>query len=242
MLIIKQNTAEPPMPVRLVQAADGLTEITGKVTGDFTITRSKNGGAEFAGTGTITEIGHGNYCYNFGALETSDPGFLLIEFEVAGARTFVGLAQVVVNVVSDVAADTLSMKEVTDAFKATLFGPGNVGSLPVSMQIAPTGAIGVSSLAFSWNVNLPPNFWKGLTLVAFDNDGPMFSRIRSSSATGGVSDVVTLAYDALPKVPSEQTFFTIIGEAPVPRSESRVVYRRVGGQLVKLDDISIVRE
>lgn len=76
------NTAYPNIPVYMVDATDGITAETGLTLG---VTRSIDGGAFGAGTGTAAEIGNGLYQYDASAADMNGKR-IVFRFTATGAR------------------------------------------------------------------------------------------------------------------------------------------------------------
>ena len=96
MFQIKQSEATAArrrIPVLLVDITDGFTPETGVVTP--TINVSKNGAAVATGAGTWTEIGNGQYYYEFTAGEVDTLGWIAVNIEKATvSRDFNAVVQV----------------------------------------------------------------------------------------------------------------------------------------------------
>ena len=97
MLLLQQSEsteAQRRIPIYLVDATNGYTPETGLSSG-FTVEVSENGAAQAGGSGSITEIGEGQYYYTATAAELSTLGFLAISVRHASCRDFFAVAQVV---------------------------------------------------------------------------------------------------------------------------------------------------
>jgi hypothetical protein len=96
MFQIKQSEATAArrrVPVLLVSLTDGFTPSTGIVTP--TITISKNGAAIASGAGTWTEIGNGQYYYEFTSGEVDTLGWIAVNIEKASVtRDYNSIVQV----------------------------------------------------------------------------------------------------------------------------------------------------
>jgi hypothetical protein len=96
MFQIKQSEATAArrrVPVLLVSLTDGFTPSTGIVTP--TITVSKNGAAIASGAGTWTEIGNGQYYYEFTSGEVDTLGWIAVNIEKASVtRDYNSIVQV----------------------------------------------------------------------------------------------------------------------------------------------------
>ena len=96
MILIKQNESTATLrriPIYLVDITDGFTPEPGL--SGFTIEVSKNGSAQGSGTGSVTEIGDGQYYYECASGEVDTLGFLAIRIYHASAREFMIVAQVI---------------------------------------------------------------------------------------------------------------------------------------------------
>jgi len=96
MYQIKQSEATAArrrIPVLLVDITDGFTPETGVVTP--TINISKNGATVASGAGTWTEIGNGQYYYEFTAAEVDTLGWIAVNIEkVSVSRDFNAVVQI----------------------------------------------------------------------------------------------------------------------------------------------------
>jgi hypothetical protein len=88
----ESTTARRRIPILLVDATDGYTPETGITTP--TIKVSKNGGTQATGTGTFTEIGTGQYYYEFASGEIDTLGWVTFNLQKAGCRDYNAIVQI----------------------------------------------------------------------------------------------------------------------------------------------------
>jgi hypothetical protein len=95
MYQIKQSettAARRRIPVLLVDATDGYTPKTGQTTP--TVTISKNGATAATGAGTWTEIGNGQYYYEFASGEVDTLGWIAVNVQKTACRQYNAVVQV----------------------------------------------------------------------------------------------------------------------------------------------------
>lgn len=95
MYQIKQSestAARRRIPVLLVDSTDGYTPKTGQ-TGP-TVTISKNGATTATGTGSWTEIGNGQYYYEFASGEVDTLGWIAVNVQKTACRQYNAIIQV----------------------------------------------------------------------------------------------------------------------------------------------------
>lgn len=95
MYQIKQSettAARRRIPVLLVDATDGYTPKTGQTAP--TVTISKNGATAATGTGTWTEIGNGQYYYEFASGEVDTLGWIAVNVQKTACRQYNAVVQV----------------------------------------------------------------------------------------------------------------------------------------------------
>lgn len=95
MYQIKQSettAARRRIPVLLVDATDGYTPKTGQTTP--TVTISKNGATTATGTGTWTEIGNGQYYYEFASGEVDTLGWIAVNVQKTACRQYNAIVQI----------------------------------------------------------------------------------------------------------------------------------------------------
>jgi len=86
------TAARRRIPIMMVDVTDGITAETGLT---VVVVISKNGAGFGAGGGSVTEDGNGVYYYEASAGDLDTVGYLALKATNAGARTFMGIAQVV---------------------------------------------------------------------------------------------------------------------------------------------------
>jgi len=95
MYQIKQSettAARRRIPVLLVDVTDGYTPKTGQTAP--TVTISKNGATAATGTGTWTEIGNGQYYYEFASGEVDTLGWIAVNVQKTACRQYNAVVQV----------------------------------------------------------------------------------------------------------------------------------------------------
>lgn len=143
MQLVKQSTARA-LPILMVDATDGFTEETGLT---LTITVRKAGSSTWsASVGTTTERGNGSYEYTPSAGEVDTLGLFEYRAVSAGARTFRGAAQIVLDlpgVVASIAADAITATAIAaDAITAAKIADGAIDAATFA-----AGAINAAALA-----------------------------------------------------------------------------------------------
>lgn len=112
-----ESTAElRRVPIHLVDATDGETPETGLTLSGADVQVSVNGASYANGTGSVTEIGSGDYYYEFHADEVASSGALLLKVEESGtSKVFTGHYQVKPCVtVAQVSAAVVAESDFTD--------------------------------------------------------------------------------------------------------------------------------
>lgn len=118
----ESTAARRRLPFVMLLSSDGTTPGTGLTFSSSDIFISKNGAAEFASSGSVTEIGGGTYYYSLQQYELDTFGFLQARVVKSSYRTFFGLAQVLgCNVYDSGRLGLTSLPNTT---------PGGLGGLP----------------------------------------------------------------------------------------------------------------
>jgi len=131
------TAARRRIPILLVDATDGYTPETGITTP--TIKVSKNGGTQATGTGTFTEIGTGQYYYEFASGEVDTLGWVTFNLQKAGCRDYNAIVQIMAYDAMDVAGLGLTRLDQTIGSRmATFTLPTNFSSLAISVGGAVT--------------------------------------------------------------------------------------------------------
>lgn len=240
--VIKINAESNPVWVRLLDAAGA--EVTGKVTVDFTITIYKNNAPAASGGGTITELSLGNYLYSPAAGEYSIAGYLMYRFVVAGAVTYIAVLQMVAY----------------DPYDATVLGLSKLTTIDTTTQktfesvVMRTGNIVASaagSITLDAGASVVDDYYKDC-LVAIGG-GPVGSgQVRLITAYVGSTKVATISPNW--KTNPSSAVFYVLSQGSVPavalasgqevapvviKPQNLTVYRRINGQLVRIDDIAV---
>lgn len=134
MYQIKQSestAARRRIPVLLVDATDGYTPKTGQTAP--TVTISKNGATTATGTGTWTEIGNGQYYYEFALGEVDTLGWIAVNVQKAACRQYNAIVQVMAY---DYAAVTNLGLTNLDAQVSTRLASSSYSAAPTVTQVA----------------------------------------------------------------------------------------------------------
>ena len=141
MFQIKQSegtAARRRIPVLLVDITDGFTPETGVVTP--TINISKNGATSASGAGTWTEIGNGQYYYEFTAGEVDTLGWIAVNIEKATvSRDYNAVVQVMAY--DYAAATNLGLTAIPAVATGSLGAIPTTGTGANQIQVNGSGAI-----------------------------------------------------------------------------------------------------
>lgn len=134
MYQIKQSettAARRRIPVLLVDLTDGYTPKTGQTAP--TVTISKNGATAATGTGTWTEIGNGQYYYEFASGEVDTLGWIAVNVQKTACRQYNAVVQIMAY---DYAAGTNLGLTNLDATVSTRLPTASYTAAPAATAIA----------------------------------------------------------------------------------------------------------
>jgi hypothetical protein len=164
------TAARRRIPVLLVDITDGFTPETGVVTP--TINISKNGATIASGAGTWTEIGNGQYYYEFTAGEVDTLGWIAVNIEKATvSRDY----NTVVQIMAYDAMDTVRLGLTALPNVAA----GASGGLPTGNA---SGQVTVGSLATTAQTNTAAAVWNAL-LATYTTANTFGARIIRGTST-----------------------------------------------------------
>lgn len=171
------TAARRRIPVLLVDITDGFTPETGVVTP--TINLSKNGATVASGAGTWTEIGNGQYYYEFTTGEVDTLGWVSVNIEKATvSRDY----NAVVQIMAYDALDSVRLG-LTALPNATA---GAAGGLPTGNA---SGQVTVGSLAATAQTDTAGAVWNALlaSYTTANSFGARVVRTRSTSPSNEVT-------------------------------------------------------
>ena len=212
------TAARRRIPVLLVDITDGFTPETGVVTP--TINISKNGATVATGAGTWTEIGNGQYYYEFTTGEVNTLGWIAVNIEKATvSRDYNAVVQIMAYDALD--SVRLGLTALPNA------AAGAAGGLPTGNA---SGEVTVGSLATTAQTNTAAAVWNALlaSYTTANSFGARVVRTLSSSTTNEVTigasnhiaanvhamqnDVITAAVIAADAITSAELSSTAVQE------------------------------
>jgi len=206
ILRLKQSEATAArrrLPIRMVDATDGITAETGIsfTTGDLSI--SKNGAAQALGAGTYAEIGSGDYYYEAQLLELDTLGFLRYHVAKSGSRDFVGIAQVMLDDPYASGGGSATAAAVADAvwdeLRADHVGGATFGEGAASVQGNVTGSVGSLGATAKADVNAEVDSALNTAIPAVPVADSVNERIQTMDTT--TLPAIKAKTDNLPSAP-----------------------------------------
>jgi hypothetical protein len=171
------TAARRRIPVLLVDITDGFTPETGVVTP--TINISKNGATIATGAGTWTEIGNGQYYYEFTTGEVATLGWIAVNIEKATvSRDYNAVVQIMAYDALD--SVRLGLTALPNA------AAGAAGGLPTGNA---SGEVTVGSLATTAQTNTAAAVWNALlaSYTTANSFGARVVRTRTTSPSNEVT-------------------------------------------------------
>jgi hypothetical protein len=175
------TTARRRIPILLVDATDGYTPETGITTP--TIKVSKNGGTQAAGTGTFTEIGTGQYYYEFASGEIDTLGWVTFNLQKAGCRDYNAIVQIMAYDAMD--AVRLGLTALPNANAASAGGllTSGTGSHQINTS---AGVVDANAIQISGDATAADNLESAADGTGYNLGG---GQIVAASVTGAVGSV-----------------------------------------------------
>ena len=177
------TAARRRIPILLVDATDGYTPETGITTP--TIKVSKNGGTQATGTGTFTEIGTGQYYYEFASGEVDTLGWVTFNLQKAGCRDYNAIIQVMAYDAMD--AVRLGLTALPNANAASAGGllTSGTGSHQIN---ASAGVVDANTIQISGDATAADNLEAAADGTGYNLGG---GSIVAASVSGAVNSVTT---------------------------------------------------
>ena len=177
----ESTAARRRIPILLVDATDGYTPETGITTP--TIKVSKNGGTQATGTGTFTEIGTGQYYYEFASGEVDTLGWVTFNLQKAGCRDYNAIIQVMAYDAMD--AVRLGLTALPNANAASAGGllTSGTGSHQIN---ASAGVVDANAIQISGDATAADNLESAADGTGYNLGG---GSIVAASVTGAVGSV-----------------------------------------------------